>query len=133
MESGLRLEKLKKPKFKYFLKAKKTIQEDGKLKARYDTNRDGNLDHDELERGGQILAQRLSDKYSKEKLEELIPKTKLIFKKRKPHPFVISNRPEGELVQHMGKWSVLKIWGGPIFTVACVWYLYITLSGFNLI
>jgi len=86
VESGLRLEKHKKPKFKYFLKAKKTIQEDGKLKARYDTNRDGNLDHNELERGGQILAQRLSDKYSKEKLEELIPKTKLIFKKGNPTP-----------------------------------------------
>lgn len=132
-ESGLRLEKLKKPKLKYFLKAKKTIQKDGKLKARYDTNRDGTLNPDELERGAQILAQRLSDKYSKEKLKELIPKTKLIFKKRKPHPFVISNRPEGELVQHLGKWSVLKIWGGPVLTVACVWYLYITLSGFNLI
>jgi hypothetical protein len=130
-DSGLRFEKIKKPKLKYFLKAKKAIQEDGKLRARYDTNRDGTLDHDELERGSQILAQRQSDKYSKEKLEELIPKTKLIFKKKKPHPFVISNRPEDELVKHMGKWSVLKIWGGPILTVACVWYLFTTLSNFN--
>jgi hypothetical protein len=132
-ESGLRLEKIKKPKFKYFLKAKKAIQKDKKLKTRYDTNSDGTLDHDELERGAKILAQRLSDKYSKEKLEELIPKTKLIFKKKKPHPFVISNRPEGELVEHMGTWSTLKIWGGPVLTVACVWYLFITLSKFNLI
>jgi hypothetical protein len=132
-ESGLRLEKIKKPKLKYFLKAKKAIQENEKLKVRYDTNQDGRLDHDELERGAQILAQRLSDKYSKEKLEELIPKTKLIFKKKKPHPFVISNRPEHELVEHMGKLSVLKIWGGPILTVACVWYLYFTLSNSGLI
>ena len=131
-ESGLRLEKLKKPKLKYFLKAKKTIQGSEKLKTRYDTNQDGTLDHNELERGAQTLAQRLSDKYSKEKLKELIPKTKLIFKKKKPHPFVISNRPEEELVQHMGKWSVLKIWGGPVLTVACAWYLYATLSNFNL-
>ena len=127
-ESGLRFEKIKKPKLKYFLKAKKTIQEDKKLKARYDANRDGTLDHHELERGAAILAQRLSDKYSKEKLEELIPKTKLIFKKKKPHPFVISNRPEEELVEHMGTWSTLKIWGGPVLTVACVWYLFIALQ-----
>ena len=126
--SGLRLEKIKKPKLKYFLKAKKAIQENEKLKARYDANRDGTLDHDELERGASILAQRLSDKYSKEKLKELIPKTKLIFKKKKPHPFVISNRSEGELVNHMGTWSTLKIWGGPILTLACVSYLFIALS-----
>jgi hypothetical protein len=123
-ESGLRLQKIKKPRLKYFLKAKKAIQKDKKLKARYDANRDGTLDHNELERGAQMLAQRLSDKYSKEKLEELIPKTKLIFKKKKPHPFIISNRPEGELVKHMGTWSVVKIWGGPVLTMACVVYLY---------
>jgi len=123
-ESGLRLQKIKKPRLKYFLKARKAIQKDKKLKARYDANRDGTLDHNELERGAQMLAQRLSDKYSKEKLEELIPKTKLIFKKKKPHPFIISNRPEGELVKHMGRWSVVKIWGGPVLTMACVFYLY---------
>ncbi len=123
-ESGLRLQKIKKPRLKYFLKAKKAIQKEKKLKARYDANRDGTLDYNELERGAQMLAQRLSDKYSKEKLEELIPKTKLIFKKKKPHPFIISNRPEGELVKHMGTWSVVKIWGGPVLTMACVFYLY---------
>jgi hypothetical protein len=81
-ESGLRFEKIKKPKMKYFIKAKKAIQGDKKLMARYDANRDSTLDHTELERGAQILAQRLSDQYSNEKLKELIPKTKLIFKKR---------------------------------------------------
>jgi hypothetical protein len=131
-ESGLRYEKIKKPKLKYFIKAKKAIQGDKKLMARYDANRDGTLDHKELEQGAQILAQRLSDQYSNETLRELIPKTKLIFKKKKPHPFVISNRREEELVNHMGRWSVLKIWGGPILTVACVWYLFTTLSNFGL-
>ena len=125
-ESGLRLEKTKKPKFKYFLKAKKQIQENEKLTARYDTNRDGTLDHNELERGATVLAQRLSDKYSEEKVVELIPQTKLIFKKKKPHPFVISNRPEDDLIQQIGKWSTLKIWGGPVLTLACVFFLYIT-------
>ncbi len=127
-ESGLRLQKIKKPKMEYFLKAKKAIQKDKKLAARFDANRDGKLDPNELERGAKILAQRLSDKYSKEKLEELIPKTKLIFKKKKPHPFVISNRPEGELVKNMGTWSTVKIFGGPVLTVACAFYLYISMS-----
>jgi len=127
-ESGLRFEKIKKPKLKYFLKAKKTIQENDKLKAQYDANRDGTLDHNELERGAAILAQRLSDKYSKKKLEELIPKTKLIFKRKKPHPFIISNRPEVELIEHIGTWSTLKIWGGPILSVVCIFYLYIVIS-----
>ena len=129
-ESGLRFEKMKKPKMKYFLKAKKAIQTNEKLKDRYDINRDGTLDHGELERGAQMLAQRLSDKHQEDEPVESIPKTKLIFKKKKPHPFIISNRPEGELVQNMGTWSVLKIWGGPILSVACSWYLYTTLSGF---
>ena len=124
-ESGLRLQKIKKPKMAHFLQAKKEIQSNQKLAARYDTNGDGKLDPDELERGAEILARRLADKYSKKKLEELIPKTKLIFKKRKPHPFVISNRSEAELVKHMGIWSTVKIWGGPVLTVACTWYLYI--------
>jgi len=51
----------------------------------------------------------------------------VIFKKKKPHPFVISNRPEDDLIQHMGKWSTLKIWGGPVLTLACAFYLYITI------
>jgi hypothetical protein len=42
----------------------------------------------------------------------------------KAPPFVISNRPEEELVEHMGTWSTLKIWGGPVLSVACVFYLY---------
>ena len=129
-ESGLRFEKMKKPKMKYFLKAKKAIQTNEKLRDRFDANQDGTLDHRELERGAQMLAQRLSDKDNEDKPEPSMPPTKLIFKKKKPHPFIISNRPEGELVQNMGKWSALKIWGGPILSVGCSWYLYSTLSGF---
>ena len=132
-ESGLRLQKIKKPKMKYFLKAKKALQKNKKLAAWFDANRDGTLDPNELERGAKILAQRLSDKYSKEKLEALIPKTKIIFKKRKPHPFIISNRREAELVKHMSTWSVVKIWGGPVLTVACAFYLFIALSNLNFI
>ena len=132
-ESGLRLQKIKKPKMKYFLQAKKDIQKNEKLAARFDANRDGKLDFNELERGAQILAQRLAGKYSQKKLEELIPKTKLIFKKFKSHPFIISNRSEGELVQNMSTWSLIKIWGGPALTVACALYLYIALSNLNFI
>lgn len=131
-ESGLRLQKMKKPKMKYFLKAKKAIRTNKKLAARFDANQDGKLDPNEMERGATVLAQRLSDKYEKEQPEELIPPTKLIFKNKKPHSFIISNRSEKELVQNMGTWATVKIWGGPILSVACAWYLYISLanSGF---
>ncbi|MDH5762118.1 MAG: E3 ubiquitin ligase family protein [Nitrospinota bacterium] len=132
-ESGLRLQKIKKPGMKYFLKARKAIQTDKKLAARFDSNQDGRLDPPELERGAQILAQRLSDKHNGEAVKESTPKTKLIFKKSEPHPFIISNRSEGELVRHMSTWSTVKIWGGPVLTVACAWYLFIALSNLNLI
>ncbi len=125
-ESGVKVKKSKKPKMKYYLKAKKAIQENEKLKKRFDTNQDGKLDFEELERGARIVAQRMADKFDKEKVEDLISKTKMIFKKNKPHPFIISNREEEDLVKHLSRWSALKIWGGPILTTACsaflVWY-----------
>ncbi len=127
-DSGLRAPKRKKMKFKTFLKAKKAIQESDKLKARFDTNQDGQLDEEELERGAKILALQLESKYSKEKLEDLASKTKLIFKQKKPNPFYISNMSEKDLVSDLATWSTLKIWGGPILSVTCIFYLYTVIS-----
>ena len=132
-DSGLRAPKRNRMKFKTFLKAKKAIQESDKLKARFDTDKDGNLDEAELERGAKILALQLESKYSKEKLENLASKTKMVFKQKKPNPFYISNMSEKDLIKDLATWSTLKIWGGPILTVACAWYLFITLSNMNLI
>jgi hypothetical protein len=46
---------------------------------------------------------------------------------------IFFKKEEEELVQHMGTWSTLKIWGGPVLSVACAWYLFIALSNINLI
>ena len=132
-DSGLRTPKRKKMKFKTFLRAKKAIQENDKLKARFDTNQDGQLDEAELERGAKMLALQLESKHSKEKLEDLSLKTKMVFKQKKPNPFYISNMSEKDLIKNLATWSTLKIWGGPILTVACAWYLLTTLSNLNLI
>jgi hypothetical protein len=126
-DSGLRAPKRKKMKFKTFLKAKKVIQENEKLKARFDTNQDGQLDEAELERGAKILALQLESKHSKEKLEDLASKTKLIFKHKKPNPFYISNMSEKDLIKDLATWSTLKIWGGPILSTGCAAYLFTTL------
>ena len=124
-DSGLRTPKRKKMKFKTFLKAKKAIQENDKLKERFDTNQDGQLDEAELERGAKILALQLESKYSKEKLEDLASKTKLIFKLKKPNPFYISNMSEKDLIKDLATWSTLKIWGGPVLSTGCAAYLFI--------
>ena len=123
-DSGLRAPKRNRMKFKTFLKAKKAIQESDKLKARFDTDKDGNLDEAELERGAKILALQLESKYSKEKLEDLASKTKMVFKQKKPNPFYISNMSEKDLIKDLATWSTLKIWGGPILSTGCVTYLF---------
>ncbi len=126
-ESGLRAPKRNKLKFKTFLKAKKAIQENDKLKARFDTNQDGKLDEAELERGAKILAQRLESKHNPKKLEDLAAKTKMVFKQKKPNPFYISNMSEKELIKDLATWSTLKIWGGPVLSTGCAAYLFIVL------
>ncbi len=42
-----------------------------------------------------------------------------------------TSNSDGDLL--MGTWSAAKIWGGPVLTVTCVFYLYIALSNMNLI
>jgi len=123
-ESGLRMERPKKAGVKFFLEAKKLIRKDKELAKRFDANQDGKLDYYELERAAQIVAEKLSAKYSKKKLEELAAKTKMVFKKCDPYPFVISNRHEDELVQSLATWATVKIWGGPAVTIGSVVYFY---------
>ena len=123
-ESGLKMQKVKKPKLKYFLQAKKMIQKNAKLRKWFDANQDGKLDYNELERGARILAEKLSAKYSQKKLEELIPKTKMIFRKKKPYTFIISNRKEEDLIKYMSLWSVPMIWGGTVLTAACGGFIF---------
>ena len=52
----------KKASFKEYLKALKLIRTNPELKKRFDKNRDGSLDPDELEKGAAILGQELKPK-----------------------------------------------------------------------
>ena len=122
-ESGFKTRPRPKMKLASFLKAKKMIRENPELQDKFDRNRDGFLDPDEFNRGARILAEKMQAKYSREKLEVLIPKTRMIFRKKKGHQFHISNLPERDLVQRMSGRALLKICGGPVLTIACTLYL----------
>jgi len=120
--SGLRvnIKKRIKLKFEYFFSAKKQIEQDDSLKDRFDENRDGSLNPEELERGAKILGlhnQTLQEKEEKEKVEDPKPAVKMIFRNTPPHPFVISNMQESALVQKMNWVSVLKLFGGPVLAL----------------
>ena len=99
------------------------IKADPKLKDKFDTNQDGFLSPEELERGAKKIAAQLEDNYSVKKVKELSLKTKMIFKKKKPHPFHISNMKEDELVKSIGWKSSLMIWGGPALVIGGSIYL----------
>jgi hypothetical protein len=116
-KSGLRLPKKEKLKLKYYMKAKKLVESKPKLKNRFDANKDGVLSPAELEWGAKNIGKILQKKYTPKKVEEIIPKTKMIFKKKSSSPFIISNMQERELISSMGWTATAKIWGGPIITV----------------
>lgn len=124
-ESGLGMGNTQSPDAKNAKRAKREIQNDPTLRDRFDSNKDGKLDEAELEQGVKILAKRLESKYSKEKVEELLPLTKLVFKHTEPFPFIVSKRSERNLTKRMGKGAVAKIWGGPALTLASLAYLLI--------
>lgn len=124
-DSGVTAFKNKTMKIKAFLKAKKTILESDELRNQFDTNQDGELDDKELRQGAKIIAQQLESQYSKEKLKDLISRTKIIFKQSQPNPFYISNMSEKELVDsQQSTWSTCKIWGGPVLSTGCAAYLF---------
>ncbi|MFQ5481791.1 MAG: hypothetical protein ACE5ER_03440 [Nitrospinaceae bacterium] len=117
-KSGFQAMQKIKVKFKTFLQAKKMIQQDPRLQQQCDLNQDGRLDPDELERGAKKLAGKLQAKYSPGKLQTLMPKTRMIFQKKRPYIYHISNLPEQDLVKKMARFSTLEIWGGPALTLA---------------
>ncbi len=129
-ESGLKVPKRRKLKFKTFLKAKKLVASDPKLKKRFDSNKDGVLTPEELEWGAKVIGEQLDAKYDKKQTKELVSKTKMIFKHKKPHPFIVSNMHEENLVKSIAMTSTLKMIGGPIVAVACLGYLVFTLKNF---
>jgi hypothetical protein len=122
-DSGLKIAKKDKLKLKYFMKGKKLLESNQKLKSRFDKNKDGQLSPDEMERGAKAVGKKLQNKYEPKKPVDTKPQPKLIFKKKASSPFYISNMHETELVKSMGWMSTAKIWGGPIITIGSIAYL----------
>ena len=122
-ESGLKIAKKERLKLKYFMKGKKIVETDRKLKDRFDINQDGLLSPDELERGAKAVGQKLQKKYEPKKVKQTKPQPKLIFQKKASAPFYISNMHEMELVKSMGWIATGKIWGGPIISIGSIAYL----------
>ncbi len=124
-ESGIKQPPPRRKKLKAgdYNKVREAIRKDPKMITRFDLNKDGKLDFEELDRGTQIVAEKLLQKYSRKKLETLIPKTRMIFKNKPGHQFHISNMKETDLTKKIGQMSLLKIWGGPALTIACTLFL----------
>lgn len=68
--------------------------------SRFDTNKDGKLDFEELQQGAKVVADKILEKYSRKKLEDLLPKTKMVLD-TKGHHFHISNMKEEDLTKRL--------------------------------
>jgi hypothetical protein len=127
-DSGLKLPAREKLKFQSFLQAKKMIEGNPEEYYRFDTNQDGVYDEDELEHGATRLGIQLQQEtrviQAVEKAPvEKTPEIKMVFKKHKPYPFIISNIPEKNLMKKISLMATLKVWGGPVATLAGAAYL----------
>lgn len=122
-DSGLRINKREKLKMKFFMQAKKRVQSDTKLKIKFDTNKDGVLSEKELEWGARVIGPQLQSKYSPKKVEELLPKTKMMFKKYGSYPYIISDMKEEDFIKSLSWQATAKLWGGPALSIGCLAYL----------
>lgn len=123
-DSGFKSPKKRKLKFKTFLKAKKLIESNPQLQDKFDANNDRTLDPEELERGAEVMGWQLQSREQTEPAETLLPKTKMVFKKHGSYPFIISNRKESEIEQNLAWTSTFKLIGGPVVTLASLFYIF---------
>ncbi len=123
--SGIKAPKKWKLKMKMFLQAKKSIEQDSALSDHFDTNKDGFLDENEMERGAKLVGMKMQMAEEKKELPEEPPKQniKLVFLHKKPHLFIISNMKESELVKKLTWTSTLKVLGGPVMFIVSAYFL----------
>lgn len=123
-ESGIKQPKQKKLSSANFWKAKKMIEADSSLQDRFDLNQDGFLGVEELEGGAAIIGHGLQVEPPpvQEKLDT--PEVKMVFRKRKGVPYILSNMKEKDLVQRLSRKAILKVWGGPVLAIAGVIFFY---------
>jgi len=123
-ESGIKQPKQKKLSSANFWKAKKKIEADPSLQNRFDLNQDGFLGPEELERGAQVIGHGLQVEPPPVQEKSDIPLIKMAFRKRKGFPYILSNMKEKDLVQRLSRKAILKVWGGPVVTIAGAIFLY---------
>ncbi len=127
-ESGVKAPTRQKLKFKDFLAAKKSIEEDPKLQARFDRNQDGVLDAGEMEQGAEMVGLQLKTQSAVVEENPADLKIRMAFKKRSGIPFLISNMKEKDLVKKISLMAGLKLWGGPGVAIAGTVYLVFMLG-----
>lgn len=123
-ESGIKPPKRKKLSFDNFLQAKKTIEADPALTNRFDSNQDGFLAPEELERGAQVIGHGLQVEAPPIEAETDAPEVKMVFKKMQGVPYILSNMKETDLVKRLSWKATLKVWGGPALAIGGAMYLY---------
>jgi hypothetical protein len=117
-ESGIKQPKQKKLSSDNYWKAKKKIEADSSLQNRFDRNQDGFLSSEEMERGAQVIGHGLQVEPPsvQEELDSL--QVKMIFRKRKGVPYILSNMKEKDLVQRLSRRALWKVAGGPVVAIA---------------
>jgi hypothetical protein len=130
-ESGIKQPKAKKLSFDTFLKAKKTIEADLSLQNRFDSNQDGFLATEELERGAMVVGHGLQVETPPTQEKMHTPNIKMVFRKQKGVPYILSNMKEMDLVKQLSWKAALKVWGGPVVAIAGAIYLYFTQINFK--
>ncbi len=123
-ESGIKQPKRKKLSFDHFMKAKKSIEADPALQNRFDNNQDGFLGAEELELGAKIMGHGLQVESPPVQEKTDAPKIKMVFRKRKGVPYILSNMKEEDLVKRLSWKAALKVWGGPVVAIAGATYLF---------
>ncbi|MBI4382582.1 MAG: hypothetical protein HY579_00935 [Nitrospinae bacterium] len=126
-DSGIKVEKRRKLSFKNFLAARKMAETDPALRKKFDANRDGVLDPEELERAAKTVGEQLQPRDGR--VEKPLPKTKMIFRKQDARTFIVSNMKEEQVVASLGWSSSLKIFGGPALAIAGMAYIAWFLRG----
>jgi hypothetical protein len=123
-ESGIKQPRQKKLSSASFWKAKKMIEADPSLQNRYDRNQDGFLGVEELEGGAEIIGHGLQVESPPAQEKSDTPEIKMVFRKRKGVAYILSNMKEKDLVQRLSRKAILKVWGGPVVTIAGAIFLY---------
>lgn len=125
-DTGRKPVKKLKLQMKNFLAAKRMIEQDPKLREQYDANHDGALSEAEIETGAKEVGwqMELEEQERKEREAPLEPEFKMVFRKREPHVFIVSNMGEAELVKSFNLASTLQVVGGPILTLLAAYFFF---------